>query len=109
MRMDFGKAEWPEVQKWFEAQGSVLTGSFGREQGGQQIIGRRGRTGLILTSAPGPMNWVMVLWQSREILQERSCAKADSSIGDNWGALCQNWPAWKPQAGFAQQHQSEAN
>lgn len=109
IRMDFAKADWPSVQKWFEAQGSVLFGNFGREQGGQQIVGRRGKTGLLLTSAPGPMNWVMVLWQSREILQQRSCAKADSSIGENWGALCQNWPAWKPQAGFVQRMQSEAN
>ncbi|NTV70675.1 MAG: hypothetical protein HGA71_11060 [Azonexaceae bacterium] len=105
IRMDFGKSEWPAVQKWFEGQGSFLFGNFGREQGGQLIVGRRGKTGLILTAAPGPLNSVMVLWQSREILQQRSCAKADSSIGENWGALCQNWPAWQPPAGFTQRHQ----
>lgn len=106
IRMDFGKSEWPAVQKWFEGQGSFLFGNFGREQGGQLIVGRRGKTGLILTAAPGPLNSVMVLWQSREILQQRSCAKADSSIGENWGALCQNWPAWQPPAGFTQRHQA---
>jgi uncharacterized membrane protein YidH (DUF202 family) len=104
IRMDFSKSEWPEVQKWFEGQGSLLFGNFGREQGGQLIVGRRGKTGLVLTAAPGPLNSVMVLWQSREILQERSCAKADSSIGENWGALCQNWPAWQPTTGFIQRH-----
>lgn len=104
IRMDFSRSEWPDVQKWFDRQGSLLVGNFGREQGGQLIVGRRGKTGLILTSAPGPLNWVMVLWQSREILQERSCARADSSIGENWGALCQNWPAWQPTEGFLQRH-----
>lgn len=106
IRMDFGKADWTEVQAWFERQGSPLLGHFGREQGGQLIVGRRGKTGLILTSAPGPLNWVMVLWQSREILQRRSCANGDSSIGENWGALCEHWPEWQAPAGFVERHRT---
>jgi hypothetical protein len=99
IRLDFPASEWQAVKAWHIRQGDVAVGNFGRDQGGSTINGRRGKTGLVLASEPGMLNWVMVMWQSREMIQERNC-NANEHDQSTWQLLCRDWPALSGPAPF---------
>ena len=91
IRLDFPESAWPAVKEWHKRQGDLEVGNFGRDQGGSKILGRRGKSGLVLASEPGMLNWVMVMWQSRELIQERNCDAKEHDQA-TWQLLCKDWP-----------------
>lgn len=91
IRADFAKEDWPRVRDWIETQGDMGAGTFGRDQGGGRIIGRRGKTGIILTSEPGFLGWSMVQWHGREHFMASGC-HVEGVDDPKWKTLCDNWP-----------------
>lgn len=103
IRQDFPKEEWDAVRNWLQAQGDADAGAFGRDQGGAKIDGRRGKTGLILASAPGFMGWTMAVWQGRESLIRRACTGTHQR-DPQWLLLCRDWPAPAKPSNFIARH-----
>ena len=87
--LDFPKEQWPAVSQWFNRQG-VDAGNFGRDYDQSQIIGRRGKTGLLMTSKPLVERWIMVTWEARERVFDDQC-KAKLTM-EQQKLLCQDWP-----------------
>lgn len=91
IRVDFPKDQWPRVESWFKMQSNMDAGTFGSDAGGSNVHGRRGKSGLILVSSPGGLNWAMAMWQSRELLAETGC-KNKQYDDRQWQLLCNDWP-----------------
>lgn len=102
MRQDFPKEEWERVRKWLAAQGDADAGHFGRDQGGAKILGRRGKTGLILASEPGFMGWTMVMWQGRDRVMKR--CQGTNQNDPKWRLICIDWPEPAKPSNFMARH-----
>jgi hypothetical protein len=92
IRIVFPNEQWPAVKGWFERFGDVPAGKFGKDTGGSDIIGRRGKTGLLLISEPKRTPATMALWQGRERITETAC-KSGEYATERWRLLCRDWPA----------------
>lgn len=103
IRQDFPKEEWDAVRNWLQTQGDADAGTYGRDQGGAKINGRRGKTGLILASEPGFTGWTMVMWQGRERVIGRACA-TDEPGNPQWRLICRDWPAPAKPSNFMARH-----
>lgn len=103
IRQDFPREEWPAVREWLRKQGDADAGSFGRDQFGVKVIGRRGKTGLILSADPGLGGWTMVLWRPREQVLTGDCRSGGES-NSQWKLLCRDWPAPTNPSNFVLRH-----
>lgn len=109
IRQDFPREQWPAVRDWLRKQGDADAGTFGRDQFGAKVIGRRGKTGLVLSSDPGLGGWTMVLWQPRERVLADSC-RGQHEKDPQWRLLCRDWPAPSKPSNFILRHRpSELN
>lgn len=104
IRQDFPRDEWGAVRAWIEKQGDADAGQYGRDLGGAKIIGRRGKTGLILASEPRFTGWTMVMWQGRERVIERTC-RGQNERNPQWRLICRDWPTPEKPPNFISHHQ----
>lgn len=86
VRFDYGKEQWPAVKSWFDQLPGVSTGTFGRDQGGNIIIGKMIASGQVLTAEPKHLPNMMVLWQARSRLQATLCKGTEHD--PKWNLIC---------------------
>jgi hypothetical protein len=86
VRIDYAAEQWPAVKAWFDRLPGFSTGDFGRDQGGNVIVGKMLRTGQVLTSESEHLPNVMVLWQARSMLQQTICRKNPND--PKWNLIC---------------------
>lgn len=86
VRIDYGNDQWPAVKGWFDQLPGVPTGTFGRDQGGNVIVGKMMKTGQVLTSEPKHLPSMMILWQARSRLQETLCKNTEHD--PKWELIC---------------------
>ncbi len=99
--MDFPRDQWPAVLAWFQRQPGDHAGTFGRDQGGGQIVGRRVPTGLLMTSDPHLLKWTMVTWDAREHYTASVCVAGSALSPDQRRLLCDDWAAPTVRGPFA--------
>lgn len=99
IRIAFAPEQWPAAKDWFERFEGVAAGKFGVDTGGEDILGRRGTTGLLQISEGRRTPSVMALWHSRERLAETACQSGEFKSAQ-WRLLCQDWPAPAGPPGF---------
>jgi hypothetical protein len=98
---DFPREQWPAVSAWFQQLSGEPAGTFGRDQGGGQILGRRVATGLMMTSDPHLLKWTMVTWDARSYYRANACVPRSGLTADQRRLLCDDWPAPPVRGPFA--------
>lgn len=73
VRIEFPPEQWPAVERWFDGLPGATTGTFGRDQGGNLVRGKMLKNGQVLVAEPKRMPQVMVLWQTRSMLEQTIC------------------------------------
>jgi hypothetical protein len=101
IRMDFPREQWPAVREWIQGQEGMPAGTFGSDQSGNPVLGRRGATGLVWTADPGSTGWAMVLWQPRTQVMKESCLTDRFTLPQR-KMLCMDWPAPPPSTRFTE-------
>ncbi len=73
LQIDFEVDQWPAVKTWFDQQEGMLTGDFGRNEGGGVVIGKMLKSGHIVSSEPGHLPMTSVRWHAREWIAKSTC------------------------------------
>lgn len=99
IRIDFPREEWPAVERWYEAQGVVVPGDFGRDNTGAKVLSRRGKSGLVMTASPTISGWFPVVFNTRELFMQEVCAERFDQ-DPQWLLICRDWPPVPRPSGF---------